>query len=82
MRLSDESLRRFMHHYKEFYGEDLTINDARAMASRVALLYERLAQPLPDEDDITPLLQVDAPPSSLPNDECTESSPGTRDHPA
>ena len=49
MAVSDESLRRLIRAYKEFYGEELSINEARAMASRIALLYERLAQPLPKE---------------------------------
>jgi len=54
MRLSDESLRKFMRLYAEFYGEELTVNDARAMASRLLLLYEHLARPFPgDEDSVT-----------------------------
>lgn len=80
MRLSDESLRRFMRLYTEFYGEELTVNDARAMASRVLFLYEHLARPLPDgNNEITEPSALDGPPSSPPVDGYTESSPETRD---
>ena len=70
-----------MRLYKEFYSEELSVNEARAMASRIVFFYERLAQPLPDEESITLPTQVDDLPSSLPNDEYIESSLGTRDHP-
>ncbi len=81
MRLSDESLARFTRLYKEFYGEELTINEARAMASRVVLLYEHLAQPLPE--DMKRLMQRSPDgdhPSSLPSDESKKSSAETHDH--
>jgi hypothetical protein len=57
--------------YAEFYGEELTIDDARAMASRVLLLYEMLARPLPDEgsvteDGATPPPEAPDPPSFAP----------------
>lgn len=75
MRLSDESLQRFMRLYQEFYGEELTVNEARAMASRVVFLYEHLAKPLPEEKKgLTPPSQADAVPSSLPDDESSQSS--------
>lgn len=72
MAVSDESLRRFMRLYNEFYGDELTVNQAREMASRVAFLYERLAQPLLDEIGISPPLQPDGHPSSPPGGECEE----------
>lgn len=69
-----------MRLYTEFYGEELTMNDARAMASRVLFLYEHLARPLPDEgDEITQPSALDGPPSSPPVAECSESSPETQD---
>ena len=68
--------------YTEFYGEELTVNEARAMASRVLFLYEHLARPLPDGgDEFTQQLVVDGPPSSPPVDRYTESSPETLDRP-
>ena len=80
MRLSDESLRRFMLLYAEFYGEELTVSDARAMASRVLFLYEHLARSLPDEvDEITQPPVLDGLPSSPQVDGCNESSPETLD---
>lgn len=72
MRPSDESVHRFMRLYTEFFGEELTINDARAMASRILFLYEHLARPFPGEEDIITeqsQAQVDDPPSSPQGDE-------------
>ncbi len=74
MKLSDESLNRFMRLYQEFYGEELTVNEARAMASRVVLLYDHLTQPLPGEHNLTPPSQTGDRPSSLPADESSQPS--------
>lgn len=80
MKLSEESLRRFMRLYAEFYGEELTMNEARAMASRVAFLYEHLARPLPQEADaLTPRGPSNDLPSSPLGDECTEGFPESQD---
>lgn len=79
MRVSDESLRRFMRLYTEFYSEELTVNEAHAMASRVAFLYEHLAKPLPNDHHLMPPRQTGDPPSSPPNGRCSEGSPGTQD---
>ncbi len=69
-----------MRLYAEFYGEELTVNDARAMASRVLFLYEHFARPLQDENNgITGPFVLDGSPSSPPIDGCTESSPETQD---
>ena len=81
MKLSDESVERFRVAYKESYGEEISMTDAREMASRVKLLYELLARPLPGEQEDHRAQEGD-PPSSLPVDECSGSSLGTRDHPA
>lgn len=54
MQLSDESVERFRVAYKEAYGVDVSVDEARQMAQRVMLLYETLAKPLPAEASAPP----------------------------
>jgi hypothetical protein len=51
MQLSDESLREFIRIYKEEEGEELTMAEAREMATNLVTLYERLCEPLPWETE-------------------------------
>ncbi len=78
MSTSDKSVAEFKRLYEEWYKEEITMDEAREMASRVMFLYEFLAQPLPSEHNLTPPSQTDAPPSSLPDDESFPPPPGTQ----
>jgi hypothetical protein len=49
MRISDERIEEFRHIYKEAYGQEISIGDARAMAHRLLALYRLLMQTLPGE---------------------------------
>ena len=51
MRPSDEGVEEFRRIYKELYGENIDVDAAREMASRVLTLYELLARPLPEETE-------------------------------
>jgi hypothetical protein len=50
MMLANESIAKFQIAYKESYDEDISVEEAREMASRIKLLYELLARPLPGEE--------------------------------
>jgi hypothetical protein len=58
--VSPERLEEFRRIYKETYGEEITIEEAREMTRRLLTLYKTLAQPLPDE------VSTSAPSSKLP----------------
>ncbi len=49
MHLTDDDLQIFMEIYSSSFNEEISVTEAREMASRVLLLYEALAQPLPSE---------------------------------
>jgi hypothetical protein len=49
--LTDADIQEFIEIYKQEFKEDLSIVDARAMASGVLELYYLLAQQLPDKKD-------------------------------
>ena len=49
MRPSDEGVEEFRRIYKKLHGEEIDVDAAREIASRVLTLYELLARPLPDE---------------------------------
>jgi hypothetical protein len=49
MQLSDDAIREYILIYREDFGEELTMAEARAMASRLVALYEVLYRPLPGE---------------------------------
>jgi hypothetical protein len=49
MRISDDRIEDFRRIYKEAYGEEIAVADARAMAHRLLALYRLLMQPLPGE---------------------------------
>ncbi len=64
MPISDESLQKFIAAYKESYGQELSVAEARPMAARLLFLYEQLARPLPGEVDPTlPPTRQELPPS-------------------
>jgi hypothetical protein len=47
--VASERLEEFRRIYKNAYGEDISIEEARAMTHRLLGLYKLLAQPLPGE---------------------------------
>lgn len=49
MNFTDEELRQFQDAYSIDFGDTLTADEARDMLTRLVLLYERLAQPLPEQ---------------------------------
>ena len=49
MLLTNEDCEEFRQVYKKDTGEDITIEEAREIASRLLELYRLLAQPLPSE---------------------------------
>lgn len=64
MLLTNEDCEEFRKVYKEDTGEDITIEQAREIASRLLELYRLLARPLPGE---TRQPSEDSP--SLPEDQ-------------
>ena len=48
MRVSDEGLGSFIKLYKKHYGVDLSVDEARRIASNLVRLYQLILQPLPD----------------------------------
>jgi hypothetical protein len=52
MEISEQRLREFMAIYEAEFNEKLSLEEARAMASRLVHLYIRLARPLPKEEEI------------------------------
>ena len=49
MQLSDASIQEYIQLYREDFGKELTIGEARAIATRLVTLYELLCQPFPDQ---------------------------------
>ena len=49
MRFSDESVGRFIGVYKKCYGEELSVGEARTMATNLIMVYRLILQPLPDD---------------------------------
>ena len=54
MSISDKSVEECKRVYEAWYKEEITMDKAREMASRVKFLYEFLARPLPGEHNLTP----------------------------
>lgn len=52
--ISNERVEKLRRIYKEVYGEEISIVDARAMAVRLLVLYRLLMQPLPGEEALPP----------------------------
>jgi hypothetical protein len=50
MHISDDRLQEFQRIYKETYGHEITLVEAREMAQRLLTLYEIISRPLPGED--------------------------------
>jgi len=78
--LSDESVESFRQAYKESYGEEISVVEAREMALRVKLLYELLARPLPGDQGHASFVEDDLP-FSLQEDGFSGVPPGTPDRP-
>jgi hypothetical protein len=53
MQLSEDAIREYISLYKDDFGETLTIEEAREMASALVALYELLCRRLPGEQ-LTP----------------------------
>lgn len=51
LHITDEQAQRFIEVYKEEYGEDLTIPEARAAMQDVLPLIDLLLQPLPKKEN-------------------------------
>jgi hypothetical protein len=51
MTFEDKDLKEFLKLYEEEFGEPLPGQDASSMASRLVMLYEALARPLPSEKE-------------------------------
>ena len=49
MNLTDQRIAEFRKIYQETYGEQISLEDARAMALRLIELYRLLMRPLPEE---------------------------------
>lgn len=49
MHFTDKDLKEFADIYSAAFHEELSPTEAREMASRVTVLYELLAEPLPSE---------------------------------
>lgn len=49
MSLDEQDIREFIHIYEGEFGGHLSLDDARAIATRLLGLYELLARPLPEE---------------------------------
>ena len=50
MTITVERLREFQDAYKADFGEEITVEEAREMLSRLVTLYELLLRPLPHEE--------------------------------
>lgn len=62
MEISNERLQEFCDAYKIDFGEDISLEDAREILSRLMTLYELLRLPLPGkptEKDSTIMLHCD-----------------------
>ena len=66
MLLNDETCEEFRQVYKKDTGEDITIEEAREIASRLLELYRLLAQPLPSEREARTTRPSEGPDASLP----------------
>jgi hypothetical protein len=49
MSISEERVREFIRVYKEEFGDDLSVNEALDMLTRLVVLYRLIARPLPNE---------------------------------
>jgi hypothetical protein len=51
MTISQQRVEEFREAYRKEYGEDVSEAEARDMLTRLVVLYEMLARPLPDPTD-------------------------------
>ena len=49
MQIREESIKEYMELYREDFGEELTIEEAREITSRLVELYRVLCRPLREE---------------------------------
>lgn len=49
MKLSDEAIREYIDLYRQDFGEELSFERGREIATHLVTLYEMLARPLPRE---------------------------------
>lgn len=54
MQLSDAAIQEYIQLYREDFGEELMVGEARVIATRLVTLYELLCRPLPDQDATSP----------------------------
>lgn len=53
MRISDERVHELIDIYEQEFGETLSLEEARAMASRLVELYLALAEPTPSTAEVS-----------------------------
>ena len=51
MDFTDDALNELRAIYREVFGEDITIEEARQMGLQLVLLYEHVARPLPRQSE-------------------------------
>jgi hypothetical protein len=54
MQLSDAAIQEYIRLYREDFGEELSIGEARVIATRLVTLYEVLCRPVPEENATQP----------------------------
>lgn len=55
MQISDESLAKFMSIYREEFGEDISVPEARIMASELLEIMKVTCRPIPGDDQESPI---------------------------
>jgi hypothetical protein len=50
--MSEEELRAFQDAYRKDFKEDISLDEAREMLMRLVRFYERIAEPLPEPDEV------------------------------
>jgi len=51
MRVSEEGLKKFIEIYREEFGEDISIPDARVMATELLNLYKVIYRPIDEKNN-------------------------------
>ena len=54
MRISDEALKEYIQICKQDFGEELTMDEAREIGTRLVELYLVLCRPLPKQEPTSP----------------------------
>ena len=49
MKVTDEALQEYRRLWRKEFGEDITLEEARDITTRLLALYEALCMPLPEE---------------------------------